>query len=111
MVPADPHQQSPPLTEHADRADLFDGMTARHLYSVQKAVSEGQWRENVQSNEWVGHPIAAALMLDIEDKRDRSKVQRLLKAWLKEGALEVVEQPDRRREMRKFVVVGKWVEL
>lgn len=90
--------------------DLFDGMTARHLYSVQKAVSEGEWRENVQSNEWVGHPIAAALMLNIDDKKDRAKVQRFLKAWLQEGALEVVEAEDKKRMTRKFVVVGKWVE-
>lgn len=91
--------------------DLFDGMTARHLYTVQKAVSEGEWRENVQSNEWVGHPIASALMLDIDDKKDRSKVQRFLKAWLKEGALEVVEGEDKQRRPRKFVVVGKWAQL
>lgn len=86
--------------------DLFDGMTARHLYAVQKAVSEGDWRENAQSNEWVGHPVASALMLDIDDEKDRKKVARLVKAWIKEGALDVVEKDDRQRRTRKFVVVG-----
>lgn len=91
--------------------DLFDGMTSRHLYQVQKAVSEGDWRENIQSKEWVGFPIGSALMLDPDDEKDRKKISRLLKAWLREGALEVVEKEDRKRMIRKFVVVGKWVEL
>jgi len=91
--------------------DLFDGMTSRHLYSVQRAIADGDWRENAQSNEWVGNPIASALMLDLDDEKDRKKVARLLKAWLREGALEVVEKEDRKRMKRKFVVVGKWVEL
>lgn len=91
--------------------ELFDGMTSRHLYAVQRAVSEGDWRENVQSKDaWVGVPIAAALMLDLDDEKDRKKVLRMLKAWLKEGALEVVEKEDKQRRPRKFVVVGKWVE-
>lgn len=91
--------------------DLFEGMTGRHLYNVQKAVSEGEWRENIQSGEWVGFPIAAALMLDIENEKDKAKIKRMLKVWLKEGALEVVEKDDKKRMPRKFVVVGKWVEV
>lgn len=91
--------------------DLFEGMSSQHLYRVQKAVSEGDWRENIQSGEWVGFPIAAALMLDIENEKDKAKIKRMLKVWLKEGALEVVEKDDKKRMSRKFVVVGRWVEL
>jgi hypothetical protein len=91
--------------------DLFAGMTGRHLHSVQKAISEGEWRENIQSNEWVGIAIAGALMLDHNDEKDRKKIVRMVKVWLKEGALEVVEKEDRARRPRKFVVVKKWVEL
>lgn len=91
--------------------DLFDGITSTHLYRVQKAVSEGDWRENIQSKDaWVGIPVAAALMLNLDDDRDRKKVVRLLKVWVKEGALEVVEKEDKQRRPRKFVVVGRWVE-
>ncbi|MFM9829745.1 MAG: AAA family ATPase [Sphingomonas sp.] len=90
--------------------ELFDGMTGTHLYRVQRAVSEGNWRESPQSNEWVGIPIASALMLDHGDVKDRKKIVRMLKVWLKEGALEVVEMDDKQRRPRKFVVVGKWVE-
>jgi hypothetical protein len=92
--------------------DLFDGITARKLYDVQKAVSEGQWRENIQTGEaWVGVPICAALGIDSNNEKDRKKASRLLKAWLREGAFEVVEMLDNKRMQRKFVVVGRWVEL
>ncbi|MFZ8442049.1 hypothetical protein ACO1ML_13770, partial [Staphylococcus aureus] len=73
--------------------DLFDGMTSAHLYRVQKAVSEGEWRENIQTRDkWVGVPIAAALMLDSDNEKDRKKIVRMLKAWVREGALVVVEK-------------------
>lgn len=89
--------------------DLFDGMTAAHLYRVQKAISEGEWRENVQTRDkWVGVPIAAALMLDSDNEKDRKKIVRMLKAWIREGALVVVEQDVGHRKTAKFVVVGKW---
>lgn len=92
--------------------DAFDGLTARHLYMVQKAVSEGQWRENIQTKDaWVGHAVAAALELDIEQPHTRKRVQTLLRTWIEEGALEVVEDQDSKRQKRKFVVVGKWVIL
>lgn len=92
--------------------DAFDGLTARHLYMVQKAVSEGEWRENVQTkDQWVGNAVAAALGLDLDDKHNRKRVQMLLYAWVREGALEVVEVEDRQRRPRKHVVVGKWVQM
>ena len=92
--------------------DAFDGLTARHLYMVQKAVSDGEWRENIQTKDkWVGCAVAAALELNIEEKHARKRIQTLLKTWVHEGALEVVEVEDSRRHAVKFVVVGKWVNL
>ena len=89
--------------------DLFDGMTSTHLYRVQMAVSEGEWRENIQTGDkWVGVPIASALMLDRESDKDRKKIVRMIKAWIREGALLVVEQTTGQRKPVKFVVVGKW---
>lgn len=91
---------------------LFEGMGPRHLYAVQKAVSEGDWRENVQTkNAWVGVPVACALGLDVEQEKDRKKITKMVKAWISEGALEVVENEVGHRKTAKFVVVGRWVEL
>lgn len=89
--------------------DLFDGMTSAHLMRVQKAVGAGNWRENPQSNEWVGYPVASALMMDADDKRDRKKITAMVKEWVRNGALEVVEGEDTKRMKKKFVVVGNWV--
>jgi hypothetical protein len=90
---------------------LFDGMTSKHLYRVQKAISEGEWRENVQTGDkWVGVAVASALMLDWDEEKDRKKISRMLKVWIKEGALEIVENEVGHRKTAKFVVVGKWVE-
>jgi len=91
--------------------DAFDGLTGAHLYRVQKAISQGKWRENIQcKDQWVGYAVAAALVWDVEDKQIRRRIQILLATWLKEGALEIVEMEDERRKPRKYVVVKNWVE-
>lgn len=92
--------------------DAFAGVTVRHLYDVQKAVSEGDWRENPQTKDaWVGHVVANVLGLDLGKKHERKRAQTLLYAWTREGALQVVEREDAKRMKRKFVEVGTWVEL
>jgi hypothetical protein len=92
--------------------DPFEGITPRHVYDVQKAIGEGEWRENVQTKDkWVGVAVARILCLDIEDKRDRGRITSMLRTWLKAGLLEVVEKEDSKRMVRKFVVPGKWIEL
>jgi len=89
--------------------DLFDGITTAHLMRVQKAVGAGNWRESPQASAWVGHPVAEALMLDAEDQRDKKRIIGMLKEWVRNGVLEVVEGEDAKRMKRKFVVVGNWV--
>lgn len=91
--------------------DAFAGVTRQHLYAVQRALSDGEWRENIQTKDaWAGHPIASVLGLDLEKKHDRKRVQTLLHVWVQEGVLEIVEKEDRKRNIRKFVTVGRWVE-
>ena len=86
--------------------EIFDGLSTRHLIAVQKAVEVGDWRQDVRSPEWVGFAVAKAL--DIDAEASRKRISGLLKEWLKNGALEVVERDDENRRPRKFVVVGKW---
>ena len=90
----------------------FEGLTPRHLYQVQKAISEGKWRENVQTKDaWAGIAVAAVLDLDVDEKHARIRIGALLRTWIEEGALEVVEEEVAHRKTAKFVVVGKWVQL
>jgi hypothetical protein len=86
--------------------ELFEGISTRHLIAVQKIVEQGDWRADVRSPEWVGFAVAQALDIDAENSRKR--ISKLLKEWLTNKALEIVEKEDAERHMRKFVVVGKW---
>ncbi len=87
----------------------FDGLTSKHLMRVQTAVGAGKWREHPQAVQWVGHAVADALMLNVDDQKDRRRIMSLLKEWVRNDVLRIVEDEDETRRMRKFVVVGKWV--
>lgn len=87
----------------------FDGLTSTHLMRVQTAVGAGKWREHPQAVQWVGHAVADALMLNVDDQKDRKRIVSLLKEWVRNDVLRIVEDEDETRRMRKFVVVGKWV--
>jgi hypothetical protein len=86
--------------------ELFDGLSTRHLIAVQKAVDACTWRADVRSPDWVGYAVARALEYDVESSRKR--ISGLLKDWIKNGALKVVEREDEQRHNRKFVEVGRW---
>jgi hypothetical protein len=86
--------------------ELFEGISTRHLIAVQKAVEQGEWRADVRSPEWVGFAVAKTLDLNLEASRKR--ISQLLKEWVANGALDVVEKLDDQSRPRKFVVVGRW---
>ena len=86
--------------------ELFDGLSTRHLIAVQNVVETADWRADVRSPEWVGFAVAQALDMDAEVSRKR--ISGLLKDWVRNGALKIVEKEDGERHPRKFVVVGRW---
>jgi len=91
--------------------DAFDGVTTNHLHRVQCAVDAGSWKESSQAKDWVGRAVASVMGLSAEkeDKADRARINALLRAWIGNGALRVVEKrDDGRREEKKFVEVGIW---
>ena len=91
--------------------NAFDGVTADHLRSVQRAVDKGSWKESSQAKNWVGIAVANVMGLDPdrEAKADRARINALLRQWIASGALVVVEKrcPEK-REDKKFVEVGEW---
>lgn len=88
---------------------MFDGVTVTHLKRVQQAVGKGRWRENQQASEWVGRAVAEVLMLDHDDPKDRKRILALLREWIRNDVLRVVEDEDETRRKRKFVEVGTWI--
>ena len=89
--------------------DAFSDVTRSDLESVQRRVASGEWRENPRAKDWVGIAVAEALNLDASDSYNKAKIRQLLKIWIENGALRVVEQPDKHRKMRAFICVGQWM--
>lgn len=86
--------------------ELFEGLGTRHLIAVQKVVAQRDWRADVRSPEWVGFAVAQALEYNVEISRKR--ISGLLKEWVKNGALQIVEKEALDRHKYKFVEVGTW---
>lgn len=86
--------------------DPFDGVTTDKLLAVQNAVDGGKWREYHTSPDWVGKAVADTLGLDV--KAHKLRILGMVKVWLDNGALKVVEGKDERRKPVKFIEVGQW---
>lgn len=70
-------------------------------------IKAGRWRENQQAKRWVGHPVAKALGLDLAKKPDWAKVAGIIRVWIGQGKLVVVDDIDEKRELKKFVKVAE----
>lgn len=90
--------------------DPFADITVSHLAAVQDEIAGGKWKESHQANGWVGIAVANVLGLDVENKGHKARIRMLLKTWIGEGALKVVEDKDSDRHIRKFVEVGRRVD-
>jgi AAA domain len=86
--------------------DPLEDVTVAHLRAVQAACTRGRWRESSQAKEWAGYAVANVLKLDADDKAARAKIKSLLKMWIGQGALVVVERMDEQRRPRDFVESG-----
>ena len=79
--------------------DAFDGVTADDARRVQLAIAameDDPPRANAQSNSWAGYVVARTLGVDADDKATRSRINSMLKTWIKSGVLELVEVRDAR---------------
>ena len=86
--------------------DAFEGVVVSDLAEVQAAIAAGRWRESSQAKDWAGHAVAAVLKLDPTIKAHKAKIATLLKAWIANGLLAVVEGEDNSRRKRSFIEVG-----
>jgi hypothetical protein len=86
--------------------DAFDDVTVSDLRRVQDAIDAGRWRESSQAKDWAGHAVAKVLNLDPTVKAHKAKIGALLKTWIANGVLVVIEGKDSRHETRSFIEVG-----
>jgi AAA domain len=85
-------------------------ITASDIRRAQDAIKAGnRWREDQRSrNElWVGIPVAAALGLDLDRKKDKRAVVDLVRTWLAAGWLKKVGGQDAGRKPRDYIEAGK----
>ncbi|GJD52698.1 hypothetical protein OPKNFCMD_5464 [Methylobacterium crusticola] len=86
---------------------LFDDIDVGHLRRVQAAIAAGSWAENAQADCWAGYAVAEVLGVDATDKAEVSRIKRILGTWIKNGALKVVREHDKRAGRDKpMVVIG-----
>ena len=88
--------------------DPLAGVTGADFEKSATMIRGGKWREHPQATDWVGHAVASALGLDVENKRDKAKIGGMVKAWLRAGTLKIVEGTVH-REIKKFVEVAEEV--
>jgi len=103
-----PNGDSVGVSEPWQWPDVFSDLNRNDLEAVQRRVASSEWRENPRAKDWVGIAVGEALNLDTNDTYNKSKIRQLLKVWIENGALRVVDKPDKHRKMRAYVVVGKW---
>lgn len=86
----------------------FGGLTTDDLFRVQKAIAAGAWRQSAGAKDWAGIAVADVLDLDMADPAAKAKVKSLLRTWIENKALRVVQRPDESRHERPFVEVDQW---
>lgn len=86
--------------------DPFEGIGEREAKRVQVALMspDREWRESIQSNDWIGRLIAEVAGLDIEDRAIRAKVKKVARSWLSTGVLAVEHRQDKSRGREVAVV-------
>ena len=87
--------------------DPMAGLVSGDVRKVQDAVSEKACAANVQANDWVGYVVAEVLGLKVNTRREKAKVNGLVKAWVNSGALAISRSHDTRNGRdRPMIIVG-----
>jgi hypothetical protein len=72
--------------------------------ACQGIIQRGEWRKDSQSDDWVGVAIARTLGFDLNKGTNQYRVKEIIKKWLGEGKLRVVERQDpAQRRPKKYV--------
>ena len=96
--------------------DLFDGVTTKNLYNVQRMVGTAEndndpYKQDIRAGRWIGIAVAEELDLDLEKPGDKARAKAIAKQWVQSGSLKVEKIADKRsgRDV-PCIVVGDWVK-
>ena len=86
--------------------EVFDGVTVGDTEYIREMVRLKNYRANSRSEDWLGLVVAQRLRLDVTNKSDIVKIQRLIGVWLKNGVFKKAKLLDEQRHERDFYVSG-----
>lgn len=87
--------------------DAMENVSEADLQEAQRIIgTEPKWRDDPRSPAWAGNALGHLFGVVSTEKSGRAKVSAILKTWLASGALKVIEAPDEKRNLRKWVVRG-----
>lgn len=85
------HRSSPNGIGHPARK-VAEGLTDEQKDAIRGAVNGGMYKQAPQAKDWVGHAVANALGLDIDDEVQKKRTSLVTKALFKGGFLAKVEE-------------------
>ncbi|WP_213737068.1 AAA family ATPase [Bradyrhizobium sp. dw_411] len=85
----------------------LDDVQVGDLVKVQESIRDGAWGSSRQAGDWAGYAIGQALDINTGTDDGKAKVNSMLSAWLKSGALREESRHDHKKgRARPFIVVG-----
>lgn len=82
-----------------------------HMAELKRVLAKisdgGPWREDMRARDWVGYPIAEALLMGPLEGPTKRQVIKLVKEWLLAGVLVRTSGKDAKGNTRSFVIAGE----
>ncbi len=95
--------------------DAFEGVSGKDARVIQRLVGNAKdagnpYKESSQSANWVGVAVADLIDIDISDKAGRTKVNTIIKTWIKTNVLAVERVVDSKKGREVAIIVpGDWI--
>lgn len=87
--------------------DPFESITQQDVLRVQAAVAAREYRESVQSKDWVGYLIAEVTGLDPSEAAEKQKIKSIVREWLEKGWLKPRRMRNEKGREYSVIVAGK----
>lgn len=89
----------------------FEGVSVDDMQGGAKLAQGGALRANSQSPQWYGWALADMLKIPISygadnNVKDVARVKTIIKTWIGNKVLKVVDREDERRRKKKYIVPG-----
>ena len=81
-------------------------LTPENIDAIKKAVIDGNWRENIRADMWVGKAVGPILGLDPE--LNRRDITQIIRKLIFEKVLKTIPRKTKDRKDCLFVVPGDW---